>query len=310
MDHPHAASLFVSPAVAVALLLMVSSPSPGHARPPAPASANTETTTAPPGMVYIPGGTFRMGTNTGRAPEGPVHEVTVSPFWIDRHEVTVAEFARFVEATGHVTAAERDGISRRFDVETGRWEDVKGANWRHPEGPGSEADPREPVTQVSWHDAAAYAAWAGKRLPTEAEWEFAARGGLDQAEYAWGNDLSPGGRLMANWWQGHFPSQNLKEDGYAGRAPVGQFPPNGYGLYDITCNVWEWCADWYADDYFSRSPKLNPAGPATGKKRVVRGGSFLCSTNYCAGFRVAARNRHVPETGLNNIGFRCAWPAR
>ncbi len=297
------------PILHLRLLLVVLCPWTGISDAAEPSAGQLQKGAPFPGMVYIPGGTFQMGTTSGRTPEGPVHEVTVGPFWMDQYEVTVEEFARFVGATGHVTVAEQAGISKRFDVASGQWEDVKGTDWRHPDGPDSVARPREPVTQVSWQDAVAYSLWAVKRLPTEAEWEFAARGGLEQAQYPWGDELRPDGRFMANWWQGSFPSENLKTDGYAGRAPVGQFPANGYGLHDMTCNVWEWCADWYAPDYFAHSPKVNPTGPDAGEKRIVRGGSFLCSENYCTGFRVAARNCHVPETGLNNIGFRCVRKA-
>src|SRR5437764_4191584 len=194
------------------------------------------------GMVFIKGGTFSMGTDDGMPDEAPVHQVALQSFWMDAHEVTVAEFAKFVAATNYETDAEKFGWSGVFNMKTGAWENVNGASWRHPDGPASQANSDEPVCQVSWHDAAAYARWAGKRLPTEAEWEYAARGGLTGKRYAWGDELRPGGKPVANWWQGHFPERNTGEDGYIGRAPVGQFAPNGYGLFDMAGNVWEWCA--------------------------------------------------------------------
>lgn len=256
-------------------------------------------------MMFIPGGAFLMGAEDEMPFEGPVHEVYVDSFWIDRYEVTVARFAEFVAATGYQTEAEKFGWSGVFDLETGGWMKVDGADWRYPEGPGSKAQPDEPVTQVSWNDAAAYARWAGKRLPTEAEWEYAARGGLTGKRYIWGDELRPGGKPVANWWQGRFPSRNTGEDGYLGRAPVGKFPPNGYQLYDMTGNVWEWCADWFDPNYYSESPRRNPTGPPTGEERAMRGGSWLCSENYCTNFRPAARSHATPDSGLNNVGFRC-----
>ena len=257
-------------------------------------------------MVFIKGGKFLMGSNGEMPDEAPVHEVTVKSFWIDRHEVTVTEFAKFVKATGYQTEAERFGWSGVFDAQAGEWKKVDNATWQHPDGPESSASPDEPVTQISWNDAAAYAKWAGKRLPTEAEWEYAARGGLAGNRYAWGNELRPNGRPVANWWQGVFPERNTGEDGYIGRAPVGKFPPNGYGLYDVGGNVWEWCADWYDEGYYAESPKNDPRGPETGTERVMRGGSWMCSENYCSNYRVAGRSHATPDTGLNNVGFRCA----
>ena len=259
------------------------------------------------GMVFVEGGTFTMGAEGEMPEEAPAHRVTVSSFWMDAREVTVAEFARFVEATGYRTEAERFGWSGVFNTETGEWERVDGANWRRPEGPRSEARGDEPVCQVSWNDAAAYARWAGKRLPTEAEWEYAARGGLEGKRYAWGDELRPGGRPVANWWQGRFPEGDTGEDGYAARrAPAGSFAPNGYGLYDAGGNVWEWCADWFDAEYYARGPAANPAGPEAGEERVIRGGSWMCSENFCSNYRVAARSRATPDSGLNNLGFRCA----
>jgi formylglycine-generating enzyme required for sulfatase activity len=260
----------------------------------------------PEEMVFIKGGSFKMGTDEGMAFEGPVHEITVEPFWIDKHEVTVGEFARFVEASRYQTEAERFGWSIVFDMKAGEWKPVNGADWLHPEGPGSSANPAEPVTQVSYNDAAAYARWAGKRLPTEAEWEYAARGGLVGKKYSWSDELRPEGGYPANWWQGEFPRMNTAEDGYTGRAPVGRFAPNRYGLYDMAGNVWEWCADWFDDGYYLHSPASNPPGPASGIERVIRGGSWMCSENYCQGYRVAARSHSSAESAMNNLGFRCA----
>lgn len=257
-------------------------------------------------QIFIKGGTFLMGSSEGHPEEGPPHEVSVEPFWIDRDEVTVGEFDAFVRATGYKTEAERFGWSGVFNVETAEWGKVDGANWRHPEGPASNANPQEPVTQVSWNDAVEYAQWAVKRLPTEAEWEFAARGGLGRQPYAWGSELRPEGRVVANWWQGHFPTRNTVEDGFVRRAPVGTFPPNGYGLRDVAGNVWEWCADWFSEEYYANAPRRNPRGPSSGSERVMRGGSWMCSENYCSRYRVAARSHATPDTGLNNLGFRCA----
>jgi formylglycine-generating enzyme required for sulfatase activity len=260
-------------------------------------------------MVLINGGKFRMGSDTGMPFEGPTHEVEISPFYIDKHEVTVAQFEKFVDATDYRTEAERSGWSGVFDLETGEWKKVDGADWRHPEGPKSVANPTEPVCQISWNDAVAFAAWAGKRLPTEAEFEYAARGGLVGKTYAWGDELRPGGKPVANWWQGVFPESNTGEDGFRSRAPVMSFPANGYSLYDMTGNVWEWCADRFGEDYYRRSPAANPIGPEAGDERVIRGGSFLCAENYCSNYRVAGRSFATPDTGLNNLGFRCVRDA-
>jgi formylglycine-generating enzyme len=257
-------------------------------------------------MVSIDGGSFLMGSPDGHPAETPVRRVTVDAFWIDRHEVTVAAFAGFVDATGYVTEAERFGWSGVFDLERRQWQPVEGAYWRSPEGPGSSAPVDEPVTQVSWNDAVAYATWAGKRLPTEAEWEYAARGGLEGRRYAWGDELRPGGIPVANWWQGRFPDENTVEDGFLMRAPVGRFPPNRYGLYDMAGNVWEWVADWFDAGYYAVAPARNPRGPAAGAERVMRGGSWMCAENFCANYRVAARSSATPDSALNNLGFRCA----
>lgn len=271
---------------------------------------------APPGMVLIEGGSFLMGNGKGFPHEGPVHEVVVDSFYMDTHEVTNAEFAEFVEATGYVTEAEEWGWSIVFapEVEGGVrvpgaewWMKMDGADWRHPSGPGSSIDGKEkyPVVQVSWNDAAAYAKWAGKRLPTEAEWEYAARGGLKRKEYPWGDEFEVDGKLMTNIWTGRFPVYNDRKDGYAGLAPVGQFEPNGYGLYDMAGNVWEWCADWYDPRYYGSSPKENPEGPERGVERIQRGGSWLCADSYCLGYRVSHRNKSTPDSGTTNTGFRC-----
>ncbi len=295
-------------------------------------------------MVLIPGGTFWMGSDTGPADTRPQHRVKVDGFWMDQHEVTNEQFARFVESTGYVTTAERTpapddlpGIpadqlvpgslvftppgtkDASLHQPLSWWQFVPGANWRHPEGPGSGIDDRakHPVVHVSWDDAAAYCKWAGKRLPTEAEWEYAARGGLDRKEYVWGGEQEPQGKHLANIWQGRFPEQNTKEDGFIAAAPVGSFQANGYGLYDMAGNVWEWCADWYRPDYYAHSPATDPSGPDTSydpdepgaKKRVERGGSFLCTDQYCGSFRPARRMKTSPDTSLCHTGFRCAISA-
>ena len=282
---------------------------------PAVATASVEAvsvspaTNGPPGisdeMKLIHAGRFLMGTDDGLPVEAPVHNVNVKDFWIDRYAVTVAEFAEFIRATLYKTEAEQLGWSGAFDVQAGSWKKIDGADWRHPEGPLSSSSPREPVTQVSWNDAIAYATWSHKRLPTEAEFEYAARGRLAGKKFAWGDQLTQNNKYAANWWQGRFPDRNLGADGFVGRAPVGSFPANGYGLYDLTGNVWEWCADWFGEDYYRVSPAANPQGPNSGEHRVIRGGSWLCSDNYCTGYRVAARNHTAPDTGLNNLGFRC-----
>lgn len=261
-------------------------------------------------MVLIPGGTFSMGTDDGFPYEGPPHDVSLKPFYMDRTEVTVAQFQQFISATGYKTESERLGWSGVFDTETGEWTKGDGAYWRHPEGPGTTAPPTEPVTHISFADAQAYAKWAGKRLPTEAEWEYASRGGLKGAKYAWGNELLNDDKPVSNWWQGEFPRENTNKDGYLRRAPVASFPPNGYGLYDMTANVWEWTSDWYDDDYYSVSPKDNPQGPESGEEKTIRGGGWMCSLNFCQGFRVAARNHTAPDSGLNNLGFRCVKDAK
>jgi formylglycine-generating enzyme required for sulfatase activity len=271
--------------------------------------------------------------------------VAVDGFWIDATEVTNAQFGAFVRATRYVTVAERAPDAKAFpgaapellvpgavvftqpkaevplDDARRWWRWQPGASWRHPEGPGSSIDDRAdfPVVQVAWDDAVAYARWAGKRLPTEAEWERAARGGLEGKTFAWGDAPAPGGRAMANVWQGRFPWENTATDGFVGVAPVRKFPANPYGLYDVAGNVWEWVADWYRPDaYAAAGPSRNPRGPASGAdpeepgvaKRVMRGGSFLCSDRYCVRYKVAGRGKGAPDTGLSNLGFRCAKDAR
>jgi formylglycine-generating enzyme len=279
-------------------------------------------------MVHIPGGTFTMGTDDGVGyaadGEGPAHEVELEPFWIDAAAVSNERFARFVLATGYVTEAERFGWSFVFagllpadflptrGVEGAPWwRQVFGAQWRRPEGPHSSLDGRldHPVVHVSWNDARAYCEWAGKRLPTEAEWERAARGGLEGKRFPWGDDETPGGHWLCNVWQGSFPMQNTQEDGWYSTAPVTAFPPNGFGLYNAVGNAWEWCADWFDPGFYSVSPRQDPAGPATGSARVMRGGSYLCHPSYCYRFRVAARSSNTPDSSTGNLGFRCAADA-
>lgn len=291
------------------------------------------------------GGSFRMGSEEFYEEERPVREVTVGPFSIDQHPVTVAEFRRFVKATGYVTVAEQPPdpaayphaepellvpgslvfhpTAGRVDLRDVRnwWSYVPSAQWRHPEGPESTLHGRErhPVTQVAYADAAAYAAWAGKELPTEAEWEFAARGGLDQARFTWGEEFAPKGKMMANTWQGEFPWQNLLLDGYAGTSPVKTFPPNRYGLYDMAGNVWEWTVDAFAPDGGAMEHGCcAPDTPRTMEesisraeaaadmpRKVIKGGSHLCAPNYCLRYRPAARQSETVDTSTGHLGFRC-----
>jgi len=280
-------------------------------------------------MVRLDGGTFSMGTaDRDGFPadgEGPVREVTVEGFWVDRTSVTNADFGRFVEATAYTTESERIGWSyvfagflpaalRRTAVRvpsTPWWAAVEAATWQAPEGPGSDLEGRtdHPVVHVSWNDARAYAAWAGKRLPTEAEWEFAARGGLEQARYPWGDELTPGGVHRCNIWQGRFPVNNALEDGYAGTSPVTAFAPNAFGLHDMSGNVWEWCQDWFSSADLELRSGRAPRGPATGSSRVMRGGSYLCHDSYCTRYRVAARSQNTPDSAGGNLGFRCVRSA-
>lgn len=253
--------------------------------------------------------------------ETPVHEVVLSPFRVAPTTVTNAQYAEFVDATGHLTDAHRYGWSFVFagllpdDFEATRavanapwWRQVYGADWAHPEGPQSNVDGRadHPVVHVSWRDADAYCEWRGVRLPTEAEWEYAARGGLDGAVFPWGDDLVPEEGHRMNVWQGTFPTDNTLDDGFFGTAPVDAFAPNGYGLHNMTGNVWEWCADWYDPAYYARSAPANPAGPERGSHHVMRGGSYLCHASYCRRYRVAARSGNGVDSTTGNLGFRVA----
>jgi sulfatase modifying factor 1 len=323
--------------------------------PPIPATPAT-----PPGMRWIPAGQFIMGTDDPRSMhnERPAHAVHVNGFWIDAHDVTNAEFRKFVEATGYVTTAEKpvdwNDLKKQLPAGTPKppdamlqpgslvftppdhpvdlrdmsnwWTWTPGTSWRHPRGPSSNINGLDdyPVVQVSWDDAVAYATWVGKRLPTEAEWEYAARGGAaTNTRYWWGNDFRPGGKFMCNTFTGDFPYHNTSEDGYAGTSPWSAFPPNGYGLYDMAGNVWQWCSDSYRADAFEQCPPgsccANPKGPADSfdpgspkpdaLERVTKGGSFLCSPQYCESYRPTARRGLTPDTSTGHVGFRCAMDA-
>ncbi len=304
-------------------------------------------------MAWVPAGIYQMGGNNDQADqdEYPKHGVNIPGFWMDLHEVTNAQFMEFTEATGYVTIAEKpidwEEIKSQLPPGTPKpadsvlqpgalvfvrtdgpvpmdnvslwWEWVIGANWRHPEGPGSNIENRmnHPVVQVAWDDAVAYAQWLGKRLPTESEWEWAARGGLDEPIYPWGNDAADKSSNKANFWQGFFPYQNREEDGFLGTAPVKSYAPNGYGLFDMAGNVWEWCSDWYHYDAYKMSAQsgtvIDPMGPGSSfdpqepytPKKVVRGGSYLCNDSYCSGYRVARRMKSSRDSGLSHTGFRC-----
>ncbi len=281
-------------------------------------------------VVKLTGTEFRMGTDNRRFRadgEGPIRKVSVNDFAISSRLVTNADFDAFVSATGHVTDAERYGWSFVFhhfvtpqarpyvsQVVQGSewWWKVDGSDWRRPEGPGSNILGREdyPVIHVSWQDARAYCGWAGGRLPTEAEWEYAARGGLDQATYAWGNELEPDGQHMCNIWQGRFPNDNTRADGHHGTSPVDFYPPNGFGLYDVAGNVWEWCSDWFSGTFHRnarRATRDNPRGPRSGAAKVIRGGSYLCHDSYCNRYRVGARTSSTLDSSTGNMGFRVAY---
>jgi formylglycine-generating enzyme len=295
------------------------------------------------GMAWVLGGTFLMGSDDFYPEERPVHQVTVDGFWIDTHPVTNAEFRRFVKATGYRTVAELAPDAADYpdadpallvpgalvfqptagpvDLRDWRnwWAWVPGADWRHPEGPRSTLHGRDrhPVVQVAYADAAAYAAWAGKALPSEPQWEYAARGGLDGATFAWGDEFAPRGRMLANTWQGEFPWQNLLLDRYASTSPVGTFPPNGYGLVDMTGNVWEWTSDYFTPHHqqaerpccVPRNPRVtSPILAEPIPRRVIKGGSHLCAPNYCLRYRPAARQGEAVDTATGHIGFRCILP--
>ncbi|MEH7332013.1 formylglycine-generating enzyme family protein [Neobacillus drentensis] len=280
--------------------------------------------------IYVPGGEFLMGTDDPEGykndGEGPVRKVKVDPFYIDACTVTNSQFDEFVSDTGYKTEAEIYSWSfvfhslvsyetrtkvTQFVQQTPWWLVVDGANWRHPEGPDSTFEDRldHPVVHVSWNDAIAYCNWAGKRLPTEAEWEFAARGGLEQKKYAWGDELLPNGQYYANIWQGQFPNENRRLDGYKGTAPARSFPPNKYGLYNVSGNVWEWCSDWFSPTYHIYDTKENPKGIPNGTSKVIRGGSYLCHESYCNRYRVASRSSSTPDSSTGHMGFRCAKDA-
>ncbi|MBO9667331.1 MAG: formylglycine-generating enzyme family protein [Bdellovibrio sp.] len=295
------------------------------------------------GMVWIPGGEFVMGDREGSFPDAhPLHRVRVHGFWMDSRVVTNDEFAKFVKATGYKTIAERPLDPKEFpayskemlkpgsivfsspenpvalDDYRNWWKWMPGASWRHPQGPGSDLKGKGhyPVVHVAYEDAVAYAQWIGKRLPTEAEWEFAARGGLEEKIYPWGDELRPDGKFMANTWQGHFPDRDLGEDGFKGIAPVASFPPNGYGLYDMSGNVWQWVADWYHPRTYERDAQsnltINPQGPSESfdpvepsvRKKVQRGGSFLCTDQYCSRYRTGTRGKGDITSGAPHVGFR------
>jgi len=281
----------------------------------------------PGDLIEIGGGPFIMGTDDEAGfpedGEGPTREVTLSPFRIGAHAVTNAEFSRFVRATGYKTEAEQFGwtfvfhlfvpqstaarIDRVVEI-TPWWWPVEGAYWAKPEGPTSDLKGRgtHPAVHLSWNDASAYCDWIGGRLPTEAEWEFAARGGLETRTYPWGDDLTPDGTHRCNIWQGTFPDLNEESDGFVGTAPVDSFSPNGYGLYNVSGNVWEWCADWFSTDYHRTSDSRNPRGPSRGEAKAMRGGSYLCHDSYCNRYRVAARSANTPDSSTGNLGFRLA----
>ena len=324
----------------------------GHDRSRSLAAQKVEATLDAPAhllkIILISSGTFRMGSDTHYPEEAPVHRVTVDGFWIDRTPVTNRQFKEFVKATGHVTFAEIPPDPKDYPgalpdmiyagslvfVPPARvanlhdwsqwWTFLKGADWRHPYGRKSNINGLEnhPVVHVAYRDAAAYAKWAGKDLPTEAEWEFAARGGLDGADFAWGDEFTPGGKHRANTWQGEFPNENRNEDGFARTSPVTAFPPNGYGVHDMIGNVWEWTTDWYSPRHEADAPKACciPENPRGGReaasydpcqptikipRKVIKGGSHLCAPNYCRRYRPAARHAEAVDTSTSHLGFRC-----
>ena len=279
-------------------------------------------------MIELPGGLFLMGTEDAQGfpqdGEGPVREVRVNPFWMDRFPVTNELFAQFVRDTAYKTESERFGWSFVFWAHIPKqqfqqlvadtvaaapwWCQVPGASWRTPEGPGSNIESRahHPVVHVSWNDSVRFCDWSGQRLPTEAEWEYAARGGLVQKIHPWGDKLRPGGKHLCNIWQGEFPREDTGEDGYRGTCPVDAFPPNGYGLYSVTGNTWEWCSDWFSPSFHQSGSRDNPQGPPEGQAKVIKGGSFLCHHSYCNRYRVAARSSNTPDSTTSHMSFRCA----
>lgn len=279
------------------------------------------------GMTKLDGGLFLMGAEDAEGfpadGEGPIREVRVDPFFIDTAPVTNIQFEEFVKATGYKTESERFGWSFVFkgdiaaeqyrtlveDTVLGHewWCKVPAADWRHPEGPDSSISARSnhPVVHIAWNDALQYCTWAGKRLPTEAEWEYAARGGLEQKRYPWGDELTPEGRHLCNIWQGVFPHTDTGEDGFTGTCPIDAFPPNGYGLYSVTGNAWEWCQDWFHPAWHVTATRVNPVGPPEGRERVMKGGSYLCHKSYCNRYRPAARTKNTPDSATTNITFRC-----
>lgn len=282
------------------------------------------------GMIHLEGGPFAMGAEGPECweadGEGPVREVTLRPFLMDAAAVTNRQFAEFIEETGYQTETERFAWSFVHHSQLSKahrkrlkdlrvlglewWYRVDGAFWKKPFGRGGDIEKLgiqdHPVVHVTWHDAAAYAHWAGKRLPTEAEWEFASRGGLEQKRYPWGDELRPGGKHRCNIWQGRFPVEDLGEDGWKGTAPAREFSPNGFGLWNTTGNVWEWVADWFDPAWHRTAPRENPVGPPRGQARVMRGGSYLCHRSYCNRYRCAARTSNTPDTSTGHVGFRCA----
>ena len=280
------------------------------------------------GMIKLDGGRFWIGTDTIEGfpadGEGPVREVTLDGLYLDTAPVTNEQYAEFIRKTGYKTESDRFGWSFVFHshIAAGElpklvedrvlgvdwWCKVNGANWERPEGPGSHITfrPHHPVVHVSWNDAIAYCEWAGKRLPTEAEWEYAARGGLEQKLFPWGDELTPEGRHLCNIWQGDFPNHDSADDGYSAPSPVDAFPRNGFGFQTITGNTWEWCGDWFHPSFHVMATRTNPVGPPSGTHKVMKGGSYLCHASYCNRYRVAARTSNTPDSATTNIGFRCA----
>ena len=275
-------------------------------------------------MIELPGGEFLMGSNgpeTWKADsEGPVRKVALKPFAIDAHTVTNEQFQEFVNETGYETDAEKFDWSfvfagllkkkktrHRPHPKNPWWLGVKGASWKHPCGSGSDIKKimDHPVTHVSWNDAHAFAKWAEKELPTEAQWEYAARGGLQSRLYPWGDELNPNGEHRCNIWQGHFPNNNTCMDGHFATAPAKSFPPNDFGIYNMIGNVWEWCSDWWSTNFKASPISQNPSGPPVGKEKVIKGGSYLCHHSYCNRYRNSARTKNTPDTSIGNIGFRC-----